>query len=1039
VRERQTKEKRFLLAQARLPPFSPQPPHFPKEKPLPSSSPPLPPPFNPPNNRTSHAGLWSAVERLAPSDRFLALALPAIGQAHVLALPPPASSSSGDDAGASSSSSSSSSWLCALEALCAQLARVEAFYDSMGGLVGYQRASLRLVIEGTAALEQQQQQQQQAPAADNSHQNPTNPAIFEDTYLVPPPTLDLAADTPEAQAAGARAVAQGVLATPRLAEVWPVGGAGDRLGLQCESTGEPLPAAMLPYAGRPILESLVRDLQAREYLHWRLKGEQCVTPLAIMTSDAKGNDRRIRALLEEASWYGRGRDTVRLVRQPLVPVLDASDGRWLLSGPLSPAMKPGGHGAIWKLLRDEGVFEWLCGAREQGGHAREAALLRQISNPMAGTDTTLLALAGAGYGGKKEFGFMSCERVVGAAEGMNVLRRRRRRRGRRHEEGKEGGAGGGGGKAGAAAASTDANADEYVITNVEYTEFEKLGMSDVPLEAGSATSAFPANTNILYVGLEAARRAVDAAVAAGGSDVLPGLIFNLKKKVAYADPLRGGEVREVRAGRMESTMQNLADQLGTVLPCAEGGAGGGGAEEQQEEAADAAADDAAALAPSLSTFLVRNVRRKVTSSAKKRRPAEDRYPSPRSLHQTPDGSFLDLMNNARELLLRCGLRYVPPVGDAARYLEHGPGFVALFHPALGPLWDVIAQKVQGGALMDGSELVLEVAEARLRDVTVEGSLLVLSDAPLGHTTEAGGGEEEAGEGAAAAASAAASSTSSEPPRLVFSSRCGRALLENVEVRNVGVDWRHPANEPWRHRLVRHEQCRVLLKGNAEFEARDCRVVGDALFEVPDGHRMVVTQAPQPASPYSSPSSSRSPSPSSSSASSSSSSSSSSSVFQVGDLMVVVERLQRRSGGGAGAEEGGGDSSGGFVPSWEWRYEMDAEDGRVRLEYRRNVPLSSWATAASAPAAAAEAEALPPLLDASVAGDVDGEAARAAAEARAAAAAAGGGDDEGPQLLRPLAVAADAGADATEGGDAASSAATMYMSHDEVRTVPHYSI
>ncbi len=43
-----------------------------------------------------------------------------------------------------------------------------------------------------------------------------------------------------------------------------------------------------------------------------------------------------------------------------------------------------------------------------------------------------------------------------------------------------------------------------------------------------------------------------------------------------------------------------------------------------------------------------------------------------------------------------------------QYLEKGPGFIFLYHPALGPLWDVIAQKVRGGALAHGSELVLEV-------------------------------------------------------------------------------------------------------------------------------------------------------------------------------------------------------------------------------------------------------------------------------------------------------------------------------------------
>ena len=48
------------------------------------------------------------------------------------------------------------------------------------------------------------------------------------------------------------------------------------------------------------------------------------------------------------------------------------------------------------------------------------------------------------------------------------------------------------------------------------------------------------------------------------------------------------------------------------------------------------------------------------------------------------------------------------VGTVEQYLEKGPGFIFLFHPALGPMWDVIAQKIRGGALLPGSELVLEV-------------------------------------------------------------------------------------------------------------------------------------------------------------------------------------------------------------------------------------------------------------------------------------------------------------------------------------------
>lgn len=48
---------------------------------------------------------------------------------------------------------------------------------------------------------------------------------------------------------------------PYLGEIYPLGGAADRLGLVDPDTGECLPAAMLPYCGRTLLEGLIRDLQ----------------------------------------------------------------------------------------------------------------------------------------------------------------------------------------------------------------------------------------------------------------------------------------------------------------------------------------------------------------------------------------------------------------------------------------------------------------------------------------------------------------------------------------------------------------------------------------------------------------------------------------------------------------------------------------------------------------------------------------------------------------------------------------------------------
>ena len=209
------------------------------------------------------------------------------------------------------------------------------------------------------------------------------------------------------------------------------------------------------------------------------------------------------------------------------------------------------------------------------------------------------------------------------------------------------------------------------------------------------------------------------------------------------------------------------------------------------------------------------------------------------------------------------------------YLERGPGFVFLAHPALGPLWQVVGQKLRGGSLAPRAELQLEVAEACLRDVHVCGSLRVMADAVLGHSEmrpvepASGGGSSGGGQGGVgshrttlldsllrsaepANGSGSGSSSSlgsslrlvgasagnsqggnggeegySQPctfpppgcdpgaplePRLVYSERCGRLRLHNVRVENAGVDWEHPGNVWWRHSLARTESCQILLHG-----------------------------------------------------------------------------------------------------------------------------------------------------------------------------------------------------------------------------------
>jgi UTP---glucose-1-phosphate uridylyltransferase len=759
---------------------------------------------------TTHEGalIRSQLTGMPVKHAFVLACSVAIGQDHVLSVLP-----------------SNGALVPALAAYAEALVHVEDFYDSIGGLAGYQLQCVRLL-----AAQQQQEQQQQTISNASLPSTSTSGSINElladdmDVEFLVPRGLNLASveDCPEV----ARATLAGIEGLPHLAEIYPLGGAGDRLGLSCEETGDCLPTAVLQYCGRSLLETLIRDLQAREYVHFKLHGVQHTTPVAVMTSAAKGNHWRVADLFDKVHWYGRGRDAFRLFQQPLVPVLDTIDAKWLLPAPLEPMMKPGGHGVIWKLMLDTGVFDWL---RES---ERTAAIVRQISNPMAGQDRTLLALAGEGLLGQRAFGFASCERVVGAAEGMNVLLRERVTETRSHHRMSDSSNG----------ARNGNQTYSYRVTNVEYTDFERFGIEDKPSEIGGSYSLFPANTNVLFIGLQKVEAAVRSGVAARSAEaVLPGMILNTKKETSYVDVCTGTE-RRVHAARLECTMQNLADSFGTVLMDAEPNCAGGEvsagqrcvANEDENRYHGNDADNHAYAAEingityghfdstpapdpaRLDTFLVYGPRRKVTSSAKRQR-----TPGSTKIHQTPDGSLYDLMQNAADMLRRCGFD-VPCVGNVTTYLDQGPGFLFLFHPALGPLWDVVAQKLRGGKLYPRSEVQLEVAEADIEQLTVDGSLLVLADAPLGRLVPS-----------------VDKNKSNTESKLIFGDECGRVRLRNVTVRNEGVDWTDPGNVYWRHKVSRRECCKVVLHGSAQFEACDVELRGDLSFEVPDGHVMHV--------------------------------------------------------------------------------------------------------------------------------------------------------------------------------------------------------
>ncbi|XP_031109281.1 UTP--glucose-1-phosphate uridylyltransferase 3, chloroplastic [Ipomoea triloba] len=623
----------------------------------------------------------------------------------------------------------------ALRSLLKSLGEIEQFYDCIGGIIGYQIMVLELLVHSTSERQT------------NNWSAHTDKSLGREIIEIHPPcALDLSRDVEYAS----QAALWGIEGLPDLGEIYPLGGSADRLGLVDPDTGECLPAAMLPYCGRTLLEGLIRDLQAREFLYYKLYGHQCIIPVAIMTSAAKNNHKRITSLCEKHSWFGRGRSNFIFFEQPLVPAVSAKDGQWLASGPFLPVCKPGGHGVIWKLAYDKGVFQWFR------DHGRIGATVRQVSNVAAATDLTLLALAGIGLHHGKKLGFASCKRSTGATEGINVLMERK---------------------------SLNGNW-KYGLSCIEYTEFDKFGIRDEPLPCNSLQAEFPANTNILYIDLPSAENVGSSK----DEKCLPGMVLNVKKPITYRDQF--GTNHSVPGGRLECTMQNIADNFSNMFPsrCYEG------------------------VKDGLDTFIVYNERKKVTSSAKKKRTH-----AAKSLRQTPDGALLDTMRNAYDILSHCGIN-IPQIEGDNKYVDSGPPFLILLHPALGPLWEVIRQKFHGGSISEGSELQIEVAEFYWRDVQLDGSLIILAENVMGSTMLDENGETV----------------------LQYGKRCSRCKLKNVKVLNDGIDWNSRDNLYWKHDVQRFESVKVILHGNAEFEAMDVILQGNHVFEVPDGYKMKIT-------------------------------------------------------------------------------------------------------------------------------------------------------------------------------------------------------
>lgn len=556
---------------------------------------------------------------------------------------------------------------------------IEAFYEGIGGIIGYQFLLIDSMVFSSKS------------AANTRHYLPPN--YIDITKL----TLDVR-----------EKIYLALQKLPEMGELYPLGGAADRLHLQHPITKKALPAAMMQFNQRSLLEILVEDVKAKEDLYQKLFAKKITIPIGIMTSHEKDNHNAILSLCKASNWFGKAKQDFFFFTQPSVPVVDEK-GRWIVTKPYSVFLKPGGHGTIWKLAKQSGCLDWM---KKQG---KTKIMVRQINNPIAGLDYGLLAFYGYGVSKRYLFGFASCPRRVHSAEGVNVLVEK--------QEGLH---------------------YEYGISNIEYCEFKKYGIEDKPLNKGGLYSRFSSNTNLLFADLEAVENKVD-------SCPFPGALINFKPVLLPFSK------QKIFAGRLESTMQNMADVFVEKI--------------KQRQ-------------PSYTpqkTFVTYNHRNKTISTTKRV------YSLNKDPIETPEKCFYDLLENHYDLLSNYCRFQLPKFVDLKTYLQKGPSFLFSYLPSLGPLYSIISQKIQGGVLHKRSEMVLNLSEILIQNITVKGSLCIQ-------------GED-------------------------LTSAC---ILKNVKVQNKGVDY--SKSHFWKGEIHRKESLQIILSKNSRLYIEDVSFLkGEKIF------------------------------------------------------------------------------------------------------------------------------------------------------------------------------------------------------------------
>lgn len=131
-----------------------------------------------------------------------------------------------------------------LQELVNRLLMMEQFYDTVGGIIGYQLTALTLMEESSAGEEDELSSNppEAVRKGELAFHVPKCAPFFQTLVLCPwsailnlsrPRGPDLENDTEFAK----EMTLWGIESLPRLSEIYPLGGAGDRLGLVSNETG----------------------------------------------------------------------------------------------------------------------------------------------------------------------------------------------------------------------------------------------------------------------------------------------------------------------------------------------------------------------------------------------------------------------------------------------------------------------------------------------------------------------------------------------------------------------------------------------------------------------------------------------------------------------------------------------------------------------------------------------------------------------------------------------------------------------------------